>query len=86
MTKKFTINNKTVLLVVEFSKIGYAYPKLFVEEVPNEKYIMVDVYLGAAFGMPVENWAAWYEDAVDGTIQDIEDAGIDYTNLCAALK
>lgn len=86
MTKKFTVNNKVVLLEVEFSKIGYGYPKLFVEQVPGESYIMVDVYLGAAFNMPVENWAAWFADAVDGELKDFDEAGINYDNLCIALK
>ena len=62
---KTTIQGIQIIADTPQSKIGYSYPRLFVELVPGEKYINIDLFLKTAFHMPVENWTDWNADTVE---------------------
>ena len=85
MTKKYTIHDCVVLIDVQYSKIGYGYPRIFVEVVPTKEYVMIDATVGAAFVMPAANWDAWFADAVNGTLEDIDEAGLSFDGLVKAV-
>lgn len=62
---KTSIKGLQIISDIQVSKIGYSYPRLFVEIVPGEKYINIDLFLKSAFNMPVENWNDWSADTVE---------------------
>lgn len=51
------------LVNVQFSTIGYAYPRLFVK-LPDDSFINVDLTIGRIFGMSREDWDSWFDDTL----------------------
>mgnify|MGYP007112902920 CR=1 FL=1 len=87
MIGKFTMNEVRIIINVQHSKIGYAYPRLFIEFQPEEKYINYDLTLGATFRMPKEDWDDWFEDSVDVDAKVIcDEYKIDYDHLDGLTK
>lgn len=71
MTKMFSICGKRVILNMEHSKIGYGYPRVFIETEPEQEYINLDVFLGAPFRMEKKDFEDWAADA-----QPLEDEAV----------
>ena len=63
MEKMFKVNDKRVVLVMEHSKIGYGYPRVFIEIIPKQEYVNLDVCVGVPFGMKQESFEDWAADA-----------------------
>lgn len=70
MEKLFTIDGVKMILNIQFSKIGYSYPRLFIEVIPNGDYLNLDLSIGRCFTMPQKDWLDWLEDAEE--ITDME--------------
>ena len=74
-TYLFKTNKGRFIINDERSKIGYSYPRLFVE--CKDKYVNVDFTLGTMFKMKKENFESW----IDGS----EITGADIKKLCKDL-
>ena len=61
----------------ERSKIGYGYPRIFVECENGDEYVNVDFTLGAAFKMKKTDFESW----LDGS----EVRGADLVKVCGDL-
>lgn len=66
---RFELSGHQVLLNIQSSKIGYSYPRIFIEEAPD-RHINLDLCLGAAFKMPEEDWADWISDCEEITQEE----------------
>ena len=77
MTKTYLFKTDKGRFIIndERSKIGYGYPRLFVE--CGEKFVNVDFTLGAAFNMKESDFNSW----LDGT----EVQGADIAKVCEDL-
>lgn len=65
------IENTHVLVSDEHSKIGYSYPRIFIEVIPHEVYVNIDCALGCVFNMSESDFNSW----LDGS--EITDANLD---------
>ena len=64
----FKIGFVNFILNVQYSSIGYGYPRLFVE-FPNGDHINIDFTVGTVFGMRQFDWDSW----LDGTEIKLDD-------------
>lgn len=69
MAKTFIIEGSAVIIDMRYSKIGYSYPRLFIEGSPT-KHINVDLTLGALFIMKEKDWSDWMSDAEHVTAEE----------------
>lgn len=63
MEKYFEINGHKVIINKPQSKIGYTYPRLFIQE-SAENYVNLDLTIGHAFRMKKKDFEDWLEDAI----------------------
>lgn len=76
-----------VVVNIQYSAIGYGYPRIFVEATFNERYINIDCALEAAFVMKASDFEDWFSDAQPKTLQDAcTEAGLDEQVFRALLK
>ena len=73
----FNIENTRILISDEHSKIGYSYPRIFIEVIPHEVYVNIDCTVGCAFNMSESDFNSW----LDGT--EISDANLD--DVCDSI-
>lgn len=60
-----------VVVNVQQSKIGFSYPRIFVEEHLKEKYVNYDLTVGAAFKMKESDFEDWWSDAEPLSLHDM---------------
>lgn len=85
--KRFIVEDVVILLNVQYSKIGYPYPRLFVEAKPGVKYYNLDLTVEAIFDMPVENWNSWIDDVIDvEPMSVINELNLNYAALAAIVR
>lgn len=70
---KFVLGGHTFLLNIQSSKVGFAYPRLFIEVQPDE-HLVLDLTLGAAFKMKEEDWSDWMSDCEEITTDEAKEA------------
>lgn len=68
----FECNGHKILLNIEQSKIGYSYPRLFIEA-SNGEHINFDLTVGQLFGMSQKNWDDWMTDCETITIEEAKE-------------
>ncbi len=86
---KAVIGGKTVMFDLPQSKIGYTYPRLFID-IGDGTYINYDFVVDAAFKMPAKNWDDWMSDAINvsekgGAEKFCAEINLNYSALCDAL-
>jgi hypothetical protein len=89
MERLMKISGKRVILNAQYSKIGFGYPRLFIE-VNDAQYINFDISLGATFNMKKEDFndllseAALIEDETE-VRKYLAGAGVNYDKFAEAL-
>jgi hypothetical protein len=80
--KLYKHNETTIILNVQHSGIGYAYPRIFIKR-KDGACANLDVTIGACFKMKPEDFEDWAKDAEIRTkeqfLQDFVDSGIKIT-------
>lgn len=76
-THLFETENGRFILNEEYSKIGYCYPRIFVENAKTQEYTNIDVTIGACFKQSKSDFESW----IDGT----EMRGESYETICKSL-
>lgn len=84
MTKLMMIDDERVILNVQYSKIGYGYPRLFIEI--GDKHYNLDLTVMAMFKMKAEDFADWAEDAEIVPAEEIEKLLKEHNINYAALE
>jgi hypothetical protein len=57
----FRVGVLKFILNVQYSSIGFPYPRVFIAW-PDNSYSNVDVTLGAVVTMSEENWFSWFDE------------------------
>lgn len=82
MSKLFTVNGINFISNIEYSKIGYAYPRIFVEAKPGEIYYSNDLTLGQLFPMKKNDWDDWASDAEKVEVAEgLEETGVSVEDM-----
>jgi hypothetical protein len=82
----FKIGLLRFIFNVQYSTIGYSYPRLFVAW-PDGSYNNFDLTLGTIFKQTEEEWSSWFDDELVtlDSIEDVRrichDAGINWDTL-----
>ena len=71
MAYYFRVGVLVFILNVQYSGIGYAYPRIFVA-FPDGSYLNYDLTVGACFKMSENDWFSW----LDGTQVNVNDIDI----------
>jgi hypothetical protein len=71
MNKFFRIENRLFIINHKYSKIGYSYPRLFIEEPDLEYDINFDITLNAEFKMMKSDFKDWIEDSSEILDEDL---------------
>lgn len=74
-TVRLHIDGVELICLVNYSKIGYSYPRFFIELPNNHGYVNADPHTGMAISMSKEDWDSWedtpvVEKTVHGTIEE----------------
>lgn len=81
------VSNTLVIVNIQYSSIGYAYPRLFIEEKPGESYLNFDVTVGEVFSMSLENWKDWMDGVeTSGNAREILADIVNYDVFEQAIK
>ena len=91
-TAHFFINGDfQYILNVQYSSIGYSYPRVFVR-FPDCSFVNYDSYLETLFGMSEEEWDSWFdgelvtiptEEEMDAKMHE---AGLNWTRFKEAIQ
>ncbi len=79
----FRVGVLCFILNVQQSKIGYAYPRIFVR-FPDDSYLNCDLSIGALFKMTAKDWDSWIDgteihlDAIEEVRAKCSEAGINW--------
>jgi hypothetical protein len=89
MEKLMKISDKRVILNVQYSGIGFGYPRLFIE-VSDTQYINFDITVNGLFPMKKKDFNDWLEGAEEIPEADyekvlLEEAHVNYEKLKVAL-
>ena len=85
----FNIENTRVLISDEHSKIGCSYPRIFIEVIPHEVYINIDLTLGTAFNMSESDFNSWLDgsEITDANLDDVcDNIGLRYNAIFEMLN
>lgn len=81
------IKGNHILISDEHSKLGYGYPRVFIEVNPDE-YINLDLTLGCAFKMTKEDFNSWLDGSeIKADAKEVcEELHINYDGLCEVIS
>lgn len=85
-TYLFTTENGRFIINDERSKLGYAYPRIFVE-CPNGN-VNIDTTLGGSFNMSKEDFESWLDgtEITNANLKEIcKDIGLKYEYLIKSI-
>lgn len=63
MNQHFSHSGMEVILNIQYSKIGFGYPRIFFKA--GEKYNNLDLTLGHVFPMTKEDWNSWFDEELE---------------------
>ena len=68
---RIQIGSEKVVLVREYSKIGYCYPRLIFKDQSDGQYVNLDLTTGFACVVPDEDYEDYVQNAKDGNEDDL---------------